>query len=77
MKKELCQIFRNLGLKLTVEANKKVVNFLDITLDLQRDLYSPYMKPNNTLQYVNNKSNHPPLILKNIPESVNRSERAC
>ena len=29
------------------------------------------MKENNTILYVNKKSNHPPSTLKNIPESVN------
>ena len=32
----------------------------------------PYMKPNNSPLYVNKNSNHPPNILKNIPESVNK-----
>ena len=71
VKKKLCQIFRDMGLKISIEANKKIVNFLDITLDLQRDLFKPFMKPNNTQCYVNKESNHPPSILKNIPESVN------
>jgi hypothetical protein len=31
-KKDLCKIFRQHGLQLKVEANMKVVNFLDITL---------------------------------------------
>ena len=67
-KKRLCNIFREMGLKITVEANKKVVNFLDVTLDLSRDIYSPYIKPNNPLLYVKKDSNHPPSIIKNIPE---------
>ena len=32
----------------------------------------PYMKPNNALQYVNTKSNHPPAVIKNIPEGINK-----
>ena len=50
----------------------KVIDFLDITLDLGRNTYRPFLKPNNTLLYVRSESNHPPDILKNIPESVNR-----
>ena len=38
IKKQLCQIFRNFGLKISVEANKKIVDFLDITLDLSKDM---------------------------------------
>ena len=49
-----------------------IVDFLDVTLDLERDKFSPYMKTNNILEYVNVKSNHPPSITKNIPESVNK-----
>ena len=46
--------------------------FLDITLDLESDIFKPFLKPNNTLLYVNRASNHPPGILANIPESVNK-----
>ena len=35
-------------------------------------VHKPFMKPNNTPLYVHNKSNHPPNIIKNIPESINR-----
>ena len=70
--KQLFQIFRNIGLKITVDANKKIVNFSDITLDLSRNFYKPYMKLNNPLLYVNKNNNHPPSILKNIPESVSK-----
>ena len=33
---------------------------------------SPYKKPNNVINYVHKKSNHPPTILKNIPANINR-----
>ena len=50
-------------LKITIEANKKVVNFLDITLDLNTEKFKPYSKPSNTPRYVHSKSNHPPNIM--------------
>ena len=71
-KKEICDLFRKNNLKITVEVNMKVIDFLDITLDLAENTYKPFLKPNNTLLYVKRDSNHPPDILKNIPESVNR-----
>ena len=40
-------------------------------MDLRDGTYKTKMKPNNTLQYVYNQSNHPPSIVKNIPESIN------
>ena len=57
---------------MTAEVNKKVVNFLDVTLDLNTGRYRPYMKPNTTLLYISSLSNHPPNIIKNIPLEVNR-----
>ena len=50
----------------------KIVNFLDITLDLESGLFKPYMKENHTPIYVNSQSNHPPAVLKNIPLGVNK-----
>ena len=48
MKKDICRIFRDNELRVTIEANKKVVNFLDVNLNLNSGQYLPYMKPNNT-----------------------------
>lgn len=55
-----------------IEANKKVVNFLDVTFNLTNGSYMPYNKPNNMPIYIHAKSNHPPHISKNIPEAINR-----
>ena len=48
------------------------MNVLDIRLDLRSTSYKPYMKPGNIPQYVNRESNHPPSILRSIPEAINR-----
>ena len=72
IKKDLCAIFKQYGLKITIEANRKIVNFLDVTLNLSEEKYMPYTKPNNVPVYINSKSNHPPNIIKNIPISVNK-----
>ena len=72
MKKDLCSIFNNYGLKITIEAYKKIVNFLDVTLNLSTEKYQPYAKPNNIPLYVHKESNHPPNILRNIPLSINK-----
>ena len=79
IKKDICSIFNQNGLRITIQANKKIVNFLDVTLDLHNGEHRIYNKPNNIPQYVNSKSNHPPVILKNIPVSINKrlSEISC
>ena len=75
MRQQIVKIFGEFGLKITSTANLKVVQFLDVTLDLVNGVYKPYIKPGDRPLYVNSQSNHPPSILKNIPLAVNR--RLC
>ena len=63
---QIKKVYEDNGLKVTAEVNKKVVNFLDVTLDLTTGRHKPYMKPNTTPLYVSSLSNHPPTIIKNI-----------
>ena len=60
IKNEICLVFKEHGLNITIEVNKKIVDFLDVTLDLNDSTYRPYTKPNASLLYVNRESNHPP-----------------
>ena len=72
IKKDICHIFNNDRLRITIEANKKIINFLDITFNLNQCTYQPYKKPNTTIKYVHHDSNHPPSTIKNIPAGINR-----
>ena len=72
IKQEVSNAFKANGLKITINANKKSVNFLDVTFNLANESYKPYMKPNNKLLYVHWQSNHPPALLKNIPDNINK-----
>ena len=56
----------------SINADQKVVDFLDITMNMQNGIHKPFMKPNDKPEYVNILSNHPPEILKNIPVGINR-----
>ena len=71
IKKEIIQLFKENKLNITIETSMKTVDFLDITLDLVKENYKPYKKPNSELLYVNKQSNHPETVLKQIPNSVN------
>ena len=71
-KKDICRIFKDNGLRITIEANKQTINFLNVTFNLTKNSYQPYTKPNTTLQYVHQESNHPPITLKNIPAGINK-----
>jgi len=59
LKKKMAAIFKKHNLKITIEANKKLVEFLDLYLDLDKEEYGPFMKPNSKPVYVNAGSNHP------------------
>ena len=68
--KKLCGKFKQLGLQITATANSTVTDFLDVTFDLPKKEYRPYSKPGNTHLYVHVESNHPPIITKRIPQSI-------
>ena len=48
IKKQICRTFNEHNLKITIEANKKCVSYLDVTFDLRTSSFKPYMKPGNT-----------------------------
>lgn len=48
IKTDICKIFRNNDLKITVEANLTKVNFLLVTLNLKSRKHLPYTKEGNT-----------------------------
>ena len=55
------------------EANKKVADFLDVTLDMNKGTYKPFIKPNNTPLYVHHVPGEqppPPFIIRNIPAAL-------
>ena len=72
IKKKICEVYRKHGLSITVEANKKVVQFLDVELNLEKETFKPFIKPNDVPLYVHQDSDHPPTVLKNIPAAINR-----
>ena len=47
-KQQICQIFANNNLKITADVKKKVVNFVEVTLDLKTGKFKPYWKPSIT-----------------------------
>ena len=72
IKKQLTKRFESLGLRITIQANLKIANCLDLTLDLIGGKYYPFRKPNNDPSYIHTLSNHPPSVLNNIPASISR-----
>ena len=72
IKKHLQKVFENNGLDVIIECNMKVVNYLGVTFNLNDGTYRPYQKPDNLIQYIHVKSNHPPNIIKQIPKTIEK-----
>ena len=49
IKKEICRVFNQHGLRITIEANKPIINFLDVTFNLNNSTSQPFTKPNTKL----------------------------
>ena len=71
-RKEITKIFNTLGLQITIQANLKEVNFLDVTFDLRTGTYQPYRKPNDHPLYINTSSNQQPNIIRQLPSNIGK-----
>ena len=71
IQKKIIRAFRFWGFKIEISSNIKIVNFLDVTLDLSNNSYKPFIKINQNPSYINVNSNHPKNIIKQIPKAVN------
>ena len=71
LRKKIIKTMKDLGLAITIEFGLKVVDFLDITFDLNASSFKPFRKPNDTPCYINIDSNHPPNTIKQLPKMIN------
>ena len=46
-------------------------DFLDVSFKLEMEIF-PYGKSSNTILYIYSESNHPPLIIKQLPLMINK-----
>ena len=68
-------MFKNKGLDIIINCNMKVVNYLDVTLNLNNGSYRPYKKPNEETNYIHVNSDHPlpPMyFIKQLPMSIEK-----
>ena len=70
LKKKIIKKMKDIGFKITIDIGNIKTNFLDITLDLHRDNFTPYRKPNSSISYISNSSNHPTHIKKGLPKMI-------
>ena len=72
LRKSLTKAFQQHNLKVTIELSTQKVDFLDITMDLEKYEYLPFRKENAKNIYMNFNSNHPYPIKKEIPSKVQK-----
>ena len=54
------------------ESDIRIVNYLDMTLNLNDSSFKPYLKPDGITEYINEESNHPPNRIKGLPASIGK-----
>ena len=72
IRKDFQKVFKRNGLNIIVQCNMKIVDYLDITFNLNDGTYRPFRKPNDTTNYIHKESNHPPSILKTLPSMIEK-----
>ena len=71
-RKQIVEIFKKVGLLITIKMSLHVADFLDIQFNLKRNSSKPYMKSNSVPIFVNKNSNHPPQVLKELPKTIEK-----
>ena len=69
---KIIKAFKLLGLRIEIASNLKTVDFLDVTLNLNKGTFKPFSKSNSATTYINIDSNHPRSLLKQILNAVNQ-----
>lgn len=67
---KVIRAFKLLGLKIEISSNLKIVDYLDITLNLNDNTFKSYLQVNETPDYINIHFNHRVVILKQIPNTI-------
>ena len=71
-KKFIQKTFKDKGLDIVIQCNMKIVNYLDVTLNLNTGTTKPYRKPDDKTNYITVNSDHPLSIIYQLPLSVEK-----
>lgn len=64
--KTISEVFRSCCLKISIETNLHITDFLDVTFNFKNGKYYSFRKPKNDLLQINTLSNHPRIIMEEI-----------
>ena len=72
IEKKIIRAFKLLSLRIQIATNLKIVDFLDVTLNLNNGTFKPFSKNDSAPRYINISLNHPRSELRQIPNAVNQ-----
>ena len=72
LRKDVIKLFQDFGLRVTTETNLRCTDFLDVTLNLEDGSHRPFRKDNRIPVYIDSRSNHPPVVKKNLPKMIGK-----
>ena len=70
IRKRLYKLFDEFGFRLDITTDLKIIDYLDVTLNLYSGTVSPFRKRNQDLRYVDRGSNHPTQVFKHVPKGI-------
>ena len=71
-KRSLQKTFKEFSLEIVAESSSRIVNYLNVTLNLNVSSFRPCDKPDDIIQYINKESNHPPNLIKHLPAYIEK-----
>ena len=74
MQKKIIRTFKMQRLRIKIGWNMKVVNFLDVTHNLDNASFKPLSKSNYNQTSINVNFNHPRSIWKQTPNTVKKDK---
>ena len=72
IRKDITEIFKSEGLKITCDTNLLYTDFLDASLDIESGKHFPHRKPDDRPLYIHKDSNHPPSIMKELTKKIGK-----
>ena len=66
------KVFKDCRLRITIQANLRIGNFLDVQVNLDTSTYQPYLQSYNNSVYLNKNSNHSTTVLKQLLKSIGK-----
>ena len=71
-KKNTIKTLNELGFRIPIDMGATKCNFLDISLGTANNTFKPYQKENSSINFINNYSNHPSILKKNLLKYIKK-----